>query len=1027
MIAQILQAKRHVLADLAFQAGIDIDKVFSRLHYETHGTAISGNIAIDKKAAEGNPYIHVNEPYYHAASGKKYPNITFGTNAHGQENFVFNGYKESKGDDYSNVIVKPIKPRVVTQKELDAVINKENALKRATALFDGANSQGVIEHPYIVAKKVNVSGCDLRIINGRIVYALQNIDGNIISFQSTDAVGSKKLQKDCESGGGFNVIGGTIADCERGFIAVEGLSTGLTAYHNAKLNPKKKPVVVCVSAGNLSKVIGAFIGKFDNADVIELLADNDTGNSKAGNTGIYTALKVCNQYGIKSFYLPFDASDLRRKVDFNDVQTFEVVEAPETKIDYLADLIEVAKIDAITKEKGLLEQYGYLIAQKCPELPVNNAVDAIVKAVGNREIGIDADTLKARAMHLVSWVIKKRVERVRKNNRITDYNSAIRINVDGLTNAEIHAKLIELEKENPAIAIIDTRRKKAGKTQLMKLRADTMRGMAYGTHRVALVANACTVMNLTSYKEKDYHADKVGFCINSIKEHATAIKLKPLFIDETRQVNETVAIASTVKNRVELQANYAAALRDCKSLHCADADFDNATLHYLQKHADHLKFYVLETTESKVIDVEYNRIEGGLNAVKNGVLNDLQQGKAIMVGCSSDKRAIDMADFLTYHKIDESRILLIHGGNKGDAKQAAFLADMKAQLEFYDCIIYTSVLGSGVSLENEKFKTTWMYYSNVLPANENLQLMARNRCHTVVNVAFGNQGNANRVTSVETLKSGHIEKANEALKDLGGNYALDDLAMMSIEATAKVNQSLNNFVNDFLLLASIEGIEFKTAYAPIVTDLKFIKESAKATKAERINGIHGALMIDADTRKQLKNSHATTQQQTYSIKKFDAVEMTGGKDTDLTLDDVENFDKGYTSRLNNFELIDADTSKLRAIDVENFAFTQNKTKCLVSRQKIFKAFLSELQGNRIGKKEFQKACKVLKKYHLELAGEFGNYNKEIFKSPAKTAMYFLEKIGYEIAETTANDGVRFYEVKVNESIQRYALNRKGCS
>jgi serine kinase of HPr protein (carbohydrate metabolism regulator) len=68
---------------------------------------------------------------------------------------------------------------------------------------------------------------------------------------------------------------------------------------------------------------------------------------------------------------------------------------------------------------------------------------------------------------------------------------------------------------------------------------------------------------------------------------------------------------------------------------------------------------------------------------------------------------------------------------------------------------------------------------------------------------------------------------------------------------------------------------------------------------------------------------------------------------------------------------------------------------------------------------------VLKKYHLELAGEFGNYDKEKFKQAGKTVSYFLEKIGYELREKTVKDGVSFYEIFVNDDIDRYASNRKA--
>ncbi len=157
--------------------------------------------------------------------------------------------------------------------------------------------------------------------------------------------------------------------------------------------------------------------------------------------------------------------------------------------------------------------------------------------------------------------------------------------------------------------------------------------------------------------------------------------------------------------------------------------------------------------------------------------------------------------------------------------------------------------------------------------------------------------------------------------------------------------------------------------------------------------------------------------------------MTGAGVDKLTLDDVKNFESGYSSKLNNYLLIDADTADLKQRDIDNHK-AGNSQKSLLSRQKIFKAFLKPLldaNGRGIGKDDFNKACKVLKKYHLELAGEFGNYNKETFKQAGRTAMYFLEKIGYELNEIERNESAKTFEITVNDDIARYATNRKGCS
>jgi hemerythrin len=401
-----------------------------------------------------------------------------------------------------------------------------------------------------------------------------------------------------------------------------------------------------------------------------------------------------------------------------------------------------------------------------------------------------------------------------------------------------------------------------------------------------------------------------------------------------------------------------------------------------------------------------------------------------MAGCSSEKQAQCLQAFLIKNMIDPERILLITGGNKAgdydDARQPAFLENINEEAKKYDLIIYTSVLGSGVSIINPAFEFTYLLNSNVLPANESMQMLARNRCAKRVYVAFGKDGNAGRVTDMETLKQGQIEKIKNFAADNGANItgSLNDLGLMQCESRAHINADLNDYANNFLLLAEISGRHFEHENAFIDSDGYGLKESAKETKELIISKIHNAPVLDDIDYKKLKRNYATTQQQTDAVKRFDAVKMTGAAADKLTLGDVENFNNGYASKLNNYLLIDADQKNLKELDKANHE-SGNNQKSLLSRQKIFKAFLKPLldANGKIGKKEFQAACKVLKKYHLELAGEFGNYDKEKFKNAGMTVHNFLEKIGYEIAEKSTIQGVSFYEIFVNDDIARYATNR----
>ena len=1051
MLSNILQNHSHTIANGLNSIGIDYNKVANQLRYDTGGVPLT-NIALNNKdAKDANPFLYVNET--------KGGHFRIVAKNHKGDKFIFDSFKESKGDtDYSNYtpVIETPKPKQPP---------KEKPLfKRAMTAWNDASAANVSTHSYIVNKGkkgektlFDIEGIELKRGGFNFEYdgfnyadcvmaKYHDIDGVLKGFQFIDATGAKRYLNQFDGGksGAFIVIGGSIDDCKNGFIAVEGLTTGLTAFCDKKLNAKKLPVVVTLDAENMQKVIDAFVDKFNNANRIKLLADNDCGLNKnsvyTGNTGVCTVLKICKKHGIKSYFLPF--KDDGSKCDFNDSQTFEKIRVSiEKNADYLKALIPVEKESELLennkpKKGGLLEKFAYALADTIPaKRTVKSSMMVIEYHLKQR--GIDADLLteiKSDCESKIKWSVKKRRESLRARNRVK-YGTQQRHNSSLLSNDDI----VSNHKFDGA-AWCDVRGYGAGKTELMALRIKAMKSAAYITHRVALVDDACNRLGLTHYHENDLFADKIGVCINSIQKFASNMRGMDLFIDEARQVYETALISPTIDNRQPLLDCLIDLLNNCKSLHLADADLNNDTLAFFQKHCPHLTFNLLETdvkphTAQHFIIDNTTGTGSNFDAAKVAILNELQNGFKGMAGCTSENQARHLQTFLIKNMIEPARVLLLTGANKGgdydDVRQPAFLADIEGESKKHDLIIYTSVLGSGVSIVNESFEFTYLLNSNVLPANESMQMLARNRCAKRVYVAFDKQGNTNRVTDVDTLKQGQIEKVkNFALNNgIDAETSLNDLGLMQCALIANINLDLNDYANNFLLLAEISGRNFEHQNSVIDSDGYAIKASAKETKETNLNNVFNAPVIDDIERKRLSRINATTQQQTDSIKRFEAVKMTGAGVDKLTLDDVKNFESGYSSKLNNYLLIDTDTADLKQRDIDNHK-AGNSQKSLLSRQKIFKAFLKPLldaNGRGIGKDDFQAACKVLKKYHLELAGEFGNYNKETFKSPAKTAMYFLEKIGYEMTVKSTIHGVDNFEIFVNDYISRYALHRKGCS
>ncbi|MEI7795650.1 MAG: hypothetical protein WCI06_03350 [Methylococcaceae bacterium] len=1126
----MINSHRHTIADLALQVGIDFNRVAERLYYETNGQPISGNIAIDKKAREGNPYIHVNAPFIDS-KGNKYPNITFGTHAHGGFTVNFNGYREAQADkpawiDYPKPkpIIKPITPIADNKWRI-------KAFQAALVAFNLANNDGVEKHFYVVKKVVNTADCDIRLVNGLLQYAIHDITGKLLGFQTINSDGNKRFIG--STGGGFVVIGN--ADMiQFGAIFVEGLATGLSAYHSETLNPHKLPVVVCLDAGNMRKVIAAFVEKYGK-DCVNLYADNDCGlNSKGeftGNTGVFVALEICQQHDISSYRLPVMNGE---KCDFNDTQEFMDVEVP-TGNAYQIELIKVAPKQSLNK---LIWQYAYQICREtridakpsdetAEDLAISECVNlitsmAIVVAVASkqtfksfknfthdiingaadeisddttdeiaefltpaeaiasiiqiatlRDIDVEIEAKKFVHKMIVRQVtrqlayqvpsklsaeraaiatiaelekygmtgnqadieiqiendVKRRRELCRYLNKITDFTGLQRHLVDGYETWRIAERLDCENDTGHKNMFVDTRGMGAGKTQLMAERIKRMPYAAYITHRTALVADACKTLGLESYKDGDIYADKIGICINSLLKFAAAVRGMPLFIDEARQVYDTIINSTTIENRRALIDCFIDILESASSIHLADANMNDETLAFYRRHCGGKKIHLIEATavESKV----NHWLLPDLDACKFSILKKLGQGGRGLVGCTSEKEAKKTRLFLIKNGVDPKRILLCYSKNKGDKRVAAFLADVNGEGVKYDVIIHTSVLGSGVSVVIPEFTFTYLLCSNVLASNESMQMLARNRCAKDVFVAFGAQLNDKRVTNLDVLKKGAIDKVKNFAGDLGIDVTtiFDELGTAQVLATSNLHADLNDFANNLLLLAEIEGRNFVRVEK--IEGEKTVGLGAEVD-AQTVVDIEAAVIIDKAEYKRIENSNNPTQEESDSVDRYKVGEMTG-TGADIVTIDIENYLDGAITVLANYELIDADTETLKTADRANFE-TRNKQKSATSRQKIIKKVLLPLQtamdeNGGFTKNEALLACMVLKKYHAELAGEFGDYNKRTFIRPTKTIGYFVEKFGFEVnaigQKSTGKRGTIF-QLKVNDDILRYATNRKAC-
>lgn len=992
--------------------GIDFAKVSDLLAYDTNGRPLTG-IALNNKAAKAaNPYVFVNR----LNDG----GILIVAKNHKGDEFIFNTSKD--GDTVPAPRFNA--PQARRKKP------KSNLFARAAEAW--TNAGGVVEsHPYTTKKAVCVTGANLRrggfdLVAGGFDYRdclilrLVDISGNLRGFQFIAADGQKRylLAEEGGKNGAFAIIGDA-DDIKKGAFVVEGLATGLSVYHaggdgkTTLNNAKKWPVIVALDASNLLPVFDVLKNRY-GVKKLSLCADNDT--KESGNAGRFYAAQVCQSVGLSSYYLPIgNDGGLNAKLDFNDTLRFKKIAAPVDRVGYALALVDFCPLQSINKTA---KAAALALADTAP---AKQTIDEAKKVLELRLLarGVDMATI-TRAANLIAWHVEKRKEKLFKLNRAG--GDLVRFNTTGLINPRIDSSL-----PMDGHAICDARGMASGKTELMGLRMKDLDACAYITHRVSLVDDACNRLGLTHYHENDRYADRVAVCINSLIKFAIAVEGKPLFIDEARQTLETVINSPTIDGRQLLLDVFIRILNDCPALHLADADLNAETIAFFKEHCPRLNFVLVETDtaphEAKHV------ILPSFDAAKSSILDDLLSGKRGMIGATSEKQARYLHNFLVKSGVSSSKILLLTSKNKDDGKQAALLANVSKEAGKYDAIIYTSVLGSGVSVVVPDFEFTYFLCSNVLPSNESLQMLARNRCAKRVFVAFERQHSISRVIDIDVIKSGQIKKVSDFAANFGieTKSTLNTLGLMQCSMVARLNDDLNDMAGNFLLLADIAGRHFERLNFEVdAVTVETIKKTNKETKEQIRNDILNAQTLCQVELNRLKKKSAITQAESDAVARAEVVEMVGS--SKITLEDVRNHEKGYHKRLKNYLLLSADTETLKQRDFDNFQ-AKNSLRYLTSRQKIFRAVLAPLvaAGDRITANDFQKACAVLKKYHEELASDFGRYDKPVFDRAGKTVAYFLEKIGIEITEVSKNNSDRFFALKLNEEIGRYVSNRAGCS
>ena len=1030
--ADILADHNNELTMIALEVGIDWHRI--QQQQRSFPFKITQGIAAEKKY-QGKVVAY--GELYRCKNGIDYPVITFHTVKHGGITETWSGYEAEHSDPFVTKR-QPTQPKRVIKKaerrEQDQQADQQKIQRFNKFQTEFKTLPRVTESAYLARHGINISdipadfdlrqGTDYR--GAYIAYALRN--------QSNKEVGFQKIYEQAFTDKNNNTRDKDfifMPDSLKGSCAVifPPLDESKTASHRldiaeglavalASFIACGKPCAIALSANNLLPVARRF-GAYN----LRLLADNDI-HSSGRNTGLFMAAKVAKETGA-SVVMPELPSG--EKCDFNDVlvqlgpkefarqlrdnkafDNFKVLDFHIAEISYAPQNQLKKAINAacfsIARSIYTVEQYK----NQCQQI----SIAALKRGVAR---GFVRKAVKR-------MFIKHSLTPIQTKHAITDFEGVSFKDATDLSNQQLADFMLKRKG-----IFVDARGMGTGKTEVMHLLSDYTKALAdinerkvvYISPLMSLTSTGAQRLSLQYYKhiQTDFGqiSEKLAVCINSIPSHSIT-DANMLLVDEFRQMLEFI-YTGTVDNREEVLACLIETINAAETIVFADADFNDFTLNWLKENTNKaitvIKAKPATHKKSMTILPDFESLLSDAAEV-------LRLGKNIWLTCDSKIQVAKSV--LAFELLGDSHaddFLVITGDNKGDEKQLAFLANPNEESKKYRGVIASPVISCGVSITNDHFSNVYGLFSNVISANGMMQTVGRVRQVDDIKVAFKNGHIRNRETNPQHLINGDFLKDSRFLnKD---TLKIAPMAFYQSKIKANLNDSLNNFHREFLILAQTKGYTVRATGTAV--KIAGLSKRSSELDAQRILN---AELISDEKFKELKQSKPDTQKESDSFDRALVAEMAGKPADNIDEDDVEFYKDGGMTSIRNYELISSEIEEIKANDRKLFDSkkeTHGDTSRALFMQYVIE-YMTNREENEFSERDIKKLMDYLQKNHVELtANNLGSF--EYIGRPIAKLKNLLKKMGYIMWQAKRNSSERFYSFEGNAQVIKYVANRKA--
>ncbi|MGB8699784.1 MAG: plasmid replication protein, CyRepA1 family, partial [Thermosynechococcaceae cyanobacterium] len=457
--------------------------------------------------------------------------------------------------------------------------------------------------------------------------------------------------------------------------------------------------------------------------------------------------------------------------------------------------------------------------------------------------------------------------------------------------------------------------KGTGKTKFIAEQVKDAEQAILASHRVALARHLCHRLNfdyrgdIDKVKGGDFIAGsaytfRIGTCVDSL------LAIDPekfagcdFIIDEVCQVLRHLLTSSTCNKdgkRPAILARFRALIQSAKRVIVADADLDNATLHYLQElRQDETPIFLIRNDHAgagyPVLFVE----APDRTTLCEKLIRDIEaQEPGQVIYMTTDSKTASKTLFDLIGKIaPDKRVLLINSDTSGGEDERAFIADPDAVLRRneYDLILCSPSVATGTSIEVQDI--IWKVYGLFMGVSgtdaDMAQSLARVRQPVERIVWCAPKGrNFSQVSrSVNPLElKGHLfERTSVSVDLIRSSLKADTLSTLELidwasdpnirlfaQISAAQNFSMHHLRDALFVRLKHEGNQVFIERAPGSVTMKLLlQESREAIKVADAHAILNANDLASTQVSALEQKETTSPEEQRAIAKYYLKEFYG--------------------------------------------------------------------------------------------------------------------------------------------------------